>query len=225
MRRSSLAQWILIFIFGCGNDAPEVGQIKLAVSAAPEVERVHLLITAADMDPIEHDLYRDPLDNTLTALLLIKAGLARNFNAAAYDQNGDLLYTGSATTDVPANTTTIIIITMQSVVAGAPMGVVSISFNFNNAPVLSLLSVSPNPGRSNRTMRLKVEAADPDGDQLSYQWSVVDAQGVSVGQLSQGNTDSAIWHAPNQSGNYTVSVRVDDGNNGVTMATLPLVVQ
>jgi heat shock protein HslJ len=54
-----------------------------------------------------------------------------------------------------------------------------------------------------------VIATDPDGDELSYKWS------VSAGTVEKSTSNPMFWTTPSSAGTYEVKVVVDDGNNGV----------
>ena len=56
-------------------------------------------------------------------------------------------------------------------------------------------------------------ASDPDGDSLSYHWS------VSGGSLANPNANPTWWTMPNTPGNYGITVTVDDGNGGQDQKT------
>lgn len=78
----------------------------------------------------------------------------------------------------------------------------------NQLPVIDSLSLSAtgeiNPG----TVCLAVcVASDPDEDELTYTWSADD------GSFS-GEGDSVSWTAPDEAGDYTVTVEVSDGKEG-----------
>jgi hypothetical protein len=55
--------------------------------------------------------------------------------------------------------------------------------------------------------------ADPDGNSVSYSWS------VSGGSLANPNTNPVKWTMPNTPGNYDITVTVDDGNGGQDQKT------
>jgi len=56
-------------------------------------------------------------------------------------------------------------------------------------------------------------ASDPDGDSLSYQWS------VTGGTIEDSSTNPIKWTTPNTAGNYNLTVIVDDGNGGTAAKT------
>ncbi|MBD3181420.1 PKD domain-containing protein [Candidatus Poribacteria bacterium] len=55
--------------------------------------------------------------------------------------------------------------------------------------------------------------ADPDGDSVTYNWS------VSGGSLANPDTNPVKWTMPNTSGNYDITVEVDDGKGGQDQKT------
>ncbi len=62
---------------------------------------------------------------------------------------------------------------------------------------------------------LQVEASDPDGDVLTFRWEV-------SGGLIAGKTAEALWLAPNEPGQYTLSVTVSDGKGGSDTASIQM---
>jgi uncharacterized protein (TIGR02145 family) len=69
------------------------------------------------------------------------------------------------------------------------------------------------PGIGNNSFTVRVEASDPDLDELSYQWSAV--EGSFTGAADQ---NEALWVAPasNSDDNYTVIIEVSDGKDQIT---------
>ncbi len=56
-------------------------------------------------------------------------------------------------------------------------------------------------------------AADPDGDTLSYSWS------VTGGSLDSSSGNPIKWTMPGTAGDYDITVEVDDGNGGTDTLT------
>lgn len=76
----------------------------------------------------------------------------------------------------------------------------------NNAPTIIAISADPNPVPENRTTILSVTATDPDGDELSYEWS------ATAGTFPSGNTSAQVtWVPPETQTVYLLSVSVSDG--------------
>ena len=63
------------------------------------------------------------------------------------------------------------------------------------------------------TYTISVSASDPDGDTLSYNWS------VDGGSLSSATGNSVDWTMPATAGNYQITVDADDGNGGTDART------
>ncbi len=80
----------------------------------------------------------------------------------------------------------------------------------NNQPIIT--SLEPEVERIAPLGNLQVVciASDPDGDELSYDWS------ASAGEIS-GDGDTATWTAPASEGSYSVAVVVTDGRGGEVM--------
>ncbi len=75
----------------------------------------------------------------------------------------------------------------------------------NRPPVIeSLSSSSPDVGHGG-TITITCAASDPDNDVLRYTWT------PSAGSI-QGSGASVSWRAPQNSGNYWIRLRVNDGS-------------
>ena len=77
----------------------------------------------------------------------------------------------------------------------------------NSNPVISSVTVNPASAETNSMVTVTVAASDPDGDALSYTYT------VSGGAIAP-NGASAMWTAPGQAGAFSVSVTVSDGKGG-----------
>ncbi|HKC57837.1 MAG TPA: OmpA family protein [Vicinamibacterales bacterium] len=71
------------------------------------------------------------------------------------------------------------------------------------------------PGQSTN---LSSPATDPDGDTITYTWS------APAGTFSNQNGLNTVWTAPNQEGNYPLTVTANDGRGGTAtnMITIPV---
>ena len=78
-----------------------------------------------------------------------------------------------------------------------------------NPPVLE-------PGQ---TTSLSAPATDPDGDTITYTWS------APAGTFSNQNGMNTTWTAPNQEGNYPLTVTANDGRGGTATnsITIPVI--
>jgi hypothetical protein len=66
-------------------------------------------------------------------------------------------------------------------------------------------------------------ASDPDGDELTYEWSAVDADGSPAGNIT-GEGSVVTWVAPNDYGKYTFTVTVSDGRGGEATSSVDIIV-
>jgi peptidoglycan-associated lipoprotein len=69
-----------------------------------------------------------------------------------------------------------------------------------------------------QTTNLSSPATDPDGDTITYTWS------APAGTFSNQNGLNTTWTAPNQDGNYPITVTANDGRGGTAtnMITIPV---
>lgn len=77
----------------------------------------------------------------------------------------------------------------------------------NHPPVIDSLTTEWQMVRKATTSTIQCIASDPDGDELSYIWS------VDGGNIS-GEGPIVTWVAPNAYGTYTVTVTVTDSRGG-----------
>ena len=75
-----------------------------------------------------------------------------------------------------------------------------------NPPVLE-------PGQ---TTNLSAPATDPDGDTITYTWS------APAGTFNSQNGMNTQWTAPNQEGNYPLTVTANDGRGGTAQSTITI---
>lgn len=88
----------------------------------------------------------------------------------------------------------------------------------NKNPVISGVVVTPGSVNANGSATVSVNAIDPDGDMLTYSYSV-------TGGAIVGSGASAIWTAPSAQGAHSVTVTVSDGKGGSATGNGALMVQ
>ncbi len=84
------------------------------------------------------------------------------------------------------------------------------------------------------TLSAKIEVEDPDGDQLSYEWTVVsessdlrhggEAESAPASHpdlIKQNNATECVFSAPQKAGNYRLFLVVRDGKGGAATANFP----
>ncbi|AZR74173.1 hypothetical protein BBF96_12670 [Anoxybacter fermentans] len=79
----------------------------------------------------------------------------------------------------------------------------------NEAPVISSLTVEKSVVQPEEKVKVQVQASDPDGDVLTYTWTV-------TGGSIEGTGSEVFWIASQTDGNYTITVEVSDGRDTVT---------
>ena len=77
----------------------------------------------------------------------------------------------------------------------------------NHPPTIISLEARPEKVTSGASCQIVCNATDPDGDQLSYEWS------ASGGQIT-GQGATVTWTAPQLIDSYDIVVRVTDGRGG-----------
>ena len=87
----------------------------------------------------------------------------------------------------------------------------------NSKPVISSLSIAPNPASNpHQEIKFTVSASDSDGDALSYNFDFGDGSSSSSG--------STVTHAYNTKGTYTVTATVSDNQGHSVSKTEKVVV-
>jgi hypothetical protein len=91
---------------------------------------------------------------------------------------------------------------------------VAITVRTNGAPAIVSLTADADWTTPSGSLQVTCSASDPDGDQLSYEWS---ANGGDIA----GTGASVIWDAPEEIGVYLITVVVGDGYGSSTTGSLP----
>ena len=84
------------------------------------------------------------------------------------------------------------------------MGTIALSTQGNGSPVISSISLYPQPVYT--AANLECSANDPDGDTLNYTW-IIGGTSVTTGSQAQ-------WYSPGIPGYYTVGITVTDNYGG-----------
>jgi hypothetical protein len=88
----------------------------------------------------------------------------------------------------------------------------------NNQPIITSLEPDPEWATPSGSLQVVCTASDPDGDELSYNWS------ASAGEVT-GDGDTVTWVAPPSEGSYSVAVVVTDGHGGEVMDYVAITVR
>ncbi len=162
----------------------------------------------------------------------LSAGGSTQITANATDPEGDALSyhwmvgnanwstSGSGTTitlQAPssANSSTMLTVEVSDDVGGTSTSTIVVSTAPNSAPVVANIYPNSNPVARDATTPINVQASDPNGDPLSYSWSV-DNSAWSV----SGSGATATLDAPDTpDSSVLVTATVSDGQGGSTSAT------
>lgn len=99
-----------------------------------------------------------------------------------------------------------------------PVTFVDCEVQENQAPVIDSIS-TPNSPTIDTELFLSAAASDPDGDDLSYSWSITEAPTGNDASLTGAASASFI---PTAEGDYSISLTVTDGNGGSASRTVTL---
>lgn len=83
----------------------------------------------------------------------------------------------------------------------------TIGVEVNHPPVIESLTAGRSTIKQAESTPVKCIASDPDGDELSYEWSSI------AGNFS-GKGPAVTWISPNSCATFTISVTISDGRGG-----------
>jgi len=84
----------------------------------------------------------------------------------------------------------------------------TLTWGCNSNPVISDITLSSATFVINKTYDITASASDPDGDSLTYKWT------VSSGAINNGTANPMKWTTPGTAGDCTITVLVTDGKGG-----------
>jgi mono/diheme cytochrome c family protein len=124
--------------------------------------------------------------------------------------------TASDVADVAAGVTTELALTSQC--QGPQNGGLGVVVSLNDSPEITNVELDPSQFVSVcETLHLTATATDPNGDALTYAWSVTSGPD---GSSLRATDDTAAFSGP--AGDYTLAVAVDDGHGGSTSLEFPV---
>ncbi len=109
----------------------------------------------------------------------------------------------------------------ESIQRSESITVVSDDIDIDEPPEIITLTSDKDLAKPGETVTITVSAEDPDNDPISYQWT---AEGGKI----DGNGNSIQWTAPDQPGNYFISVIVkanglsDEGSIDIEVKEFPV---
>jgi|GEM_PF-2170474 len=96
--------------------------------------------------------------------------------------------------------------------AGSSSDSLVLSWSCNRPPAIEDIALSGDSG-INKACSVSAAVSDPDGDTLTYSWS------VSGGSIANPSANPASWNTPSSPGSYSVTVTVNDGKGGTDSRT------
>ncbi len=85
---------------------------------------------------------------------------------------------------------------------------ITLQWGCNSNPVINDITLSSATIEINKTYDVTASATDPDGDSLTYKWT------VSGGAINNDAANPMKWTTPNAAGDYTITVKATDGKGG-----------
>jgi hypothetical protein len=101
----------------------------------------------------------------------------------------------------------LVIISAVIVAAAVLLSILFDTMLANHQPAITSLEAEPERVLPSESCQIACNASDPDGDELSYNWS---ASGGAI----NGEGATVTWTAPDSAGSYNVTVMVTDGRGG-----------
>jgi hypothetical protein len=202
----TLALTVTALLAACGAEAPKDGQ--LAVTVSPAIGDADVSRVSVEIDPagVSQDLHFSSGNGQFQALLAVPVG-TQTVTATAYgDPDGDgfedVLGIGTVTVDVLEGESASVFIRILDVTPPPPAP--------DHSPIVAALTVSTSNPAANEAVSFAVVAVDPDGDPISYAWSVTCDEGVGTifTDLAAATT---LWTADAAG---TCTVRLDATANG-----------
>ena len=162
------------------NHAPIITSLEADPERIPASESCQIVCTASDSDGDE---------------------LSYEWSASGGETSGQ----GAAVTWTAPNSTGAydVTVTVTDGRGGEVMDDVTITVRANEPPTVTSLATDVDWSTPYGTIRVTCNASDPDGDELTYEWS------ATGGNIS-GTGPEAIWTAPEAIGTYHVTAVVRD---------------
>ncbi|WP_257446130.1 PKD domain-containing protein [Archangium lipolyticum] len=185
------------------NHAPTLSKVTATPASVDEGASTTLAVTAADRD-------EDALTYTWTQTPATPAG------TFGQETGENRTWTAPA---VPANTTFTLQVTVSDGKGGTAEGTVDVAVTnvptVNRAPTVDAAIPPPSPAIAGDTINLSIGATDPDGDTLTYSWTVSPA---GAGTFTNQTAAAAQWRSGDiaTATSYTFQVTVSDGHDSVT---------
>jgi len=134
------------------------------------------------------------------------------------DDSKGLLGSGMSQINLKRNMKTYTLTATASNSKGTVMDSITLNWGCNGNPAISEIKLSSDIAYVSKQYEMTVKASDPDGDKLSYKWT------VSGGTLTADNLETVKWNTPSEPDNYEVKVVVMDNKGGSSSESLSVYV-
>lgn len=197
------------------NQEARTGNARLRSAASVTgLTEVVCVIDGDGMTPLTVNI--PVVDDKVEALIeAIPAGPARRFSVTAR-RGVEVVCDGQGVVDILATQTAELTIVLQCETPPEDRGAASIDGAFNFAPALHFATASRAQIETGEDVLLYVEASDPDGDPLEYQWN------APSGVFTSATSAATTWTAPLIAGLYAIEVSVSDDRGASTGLTLQI---
>jgi hypothetical protein len=92
---------------------------------------------------------------------------------------------------------------------------ITLNVEANAPPVITGFEAEETGCRTSAKMEVECTACDPDCDMLTYRWE-------ATGGEIEGDGPSILWISPDETGIFTITVRVIDSRGGVAQQSLDI---
>jgi len=106
-----------------------------------------------------------------------------------------------------------IIVTVKDKTGASTKSQLTVQVTKNQPPLISKLVADPTIVRPGAASNIMCDANDPDGDEISFNWSVKDGKISGVGKR-------IMWIAPTNPGTYNIEVLVRDNQGGESKGSI-----
>jgi len=97
---------------------------------------------------------------------------------------------------------------------GKAADTMTLIWNCNASPEIKGISLSSSTLYVGEQYDVSIDALDPDGDVLSYAWS------VAGGSITDSTANPTKWNTPDAPGDYSISVTVSDGRGNTSNSSI-----
>ena len=125
---------------------------------------------------------------------------------------------GKAQVNIPRDKKYYILTAVAENTEGKASDTMTLVWNCNASPEIKGITLSSSTVFVGEKYDIFVDAVDPDGDQLSFEWN------VAGGTIADKTKNPAKWSTPDTPGDYNISVSVSDGKGNISNTSITVYV-